>query len=312
MKKNFADLSIAVFGDYCLDEYLWMDAALNEPSLETGLVAYQCTKRETYPGAAGTIAKNLSNLGIGKVYAVGYVGDDGRGFELRRGLDSYGINHDCLATAKDRATATYTKPWLTENGQTRELNRIDIKNWTPLPKAIEDQTLSSVEGLLGTLDALIIMDQITEEGCGLITDRVRDSLAKIARENPQLLVYADSRRDVSRFEDMIIKGNNHEIPPENCRALSKRSGRPVVCTMGERGVLIHHKDEAIEIPGVPISGQIDVTGAGDMFTAGFVSALAAGEEIKMAGRIGNIGAALCVQQLGTTGHVTEEDIRSRV
>ena len=77
--EKYKSLSIGVFGDYCLDEYLWIDSRLNEPSLETGLIAYQCVKRETSPGAAGTIAKNLKNLGVGTVYAIGFVGDDGRG-----------------------------------------------------------------------------------------------------------------------------------------------------------------------------------------------------------------------------------------
>jgi len=305
---DYNQLSIAVFGDYCLDEYLWVDAALNEPSLETGLVAYQCTKREAYPGAAGTIAKNLANLGIGNVYAAGYVGDDGKGLELCRGLDSLGINRDCLVIAKDRLTPTYTKPWITENGQTQEMSRIDTKNWMPTPTELEHTVLAKLMGLIGKIDALIIMDQMTEENCGVITDRVRAFLKDIACENPKLLIYADSRCRIERFERVMIKGNAFEIPPDHCEALRKRNGKPVICTLGENGLKVYNDGPLIEIPGISLKGQIDVCGAGDMFTASFVAALSAGASLKVAAQTGNIAAALCVKQLGTSGHVTPRDI----
>jgi len=319
---KYKNLSIAVFGDYCLDEYLWIDAALNEPSLETGLVAYQCVKRESFTGAAGTIAKNLANLGVGTVYAVGCVGDDGRGMELLRGLDFLGINRDYMITAKNRVTPAYTKPWLIENGQTRELSRIDIKNWTETPTELEDTALDQLKGLIGKLDALIVLDQMTEPNCGIITDRVRNELEIIAQQNPGLIVYADSRMRIGKFHEMIIKGNQHEItravfgeesddPAEirrSCEVLREKNHKPVIVTLGEKGAWIDGSENIIEIPGVVLSGQLDVCGAGDMFTAAFITALAAGANMENAGKIGNIAAAICVTQLGTSGYVKQDDL----
>jgi len=337
--ENYKDLSIAVFGDYCLDEYLWIDAALNEPSLETGLVAYQCVKRETSPGAAGTIAKNLANLGVGTIYAVGYVGNDGRGMELCQGLDALGVNRDYLLPSPGRGTFTHTKPWLIENGTTRELNRIDIKNQTPTPANLEDAAIDCIQKLIGQVDALIILDHVVEENFGIITDKVRRALAKIAKENPKCIIYADSRCRIGKFEGMMLKGNQYELchavygegagtsrdtsvklaadPTvertdneinQACQSLWERNGEPIVCTMGESGLRIYQGGPAIEIPGICVTGQTDVCGAGDMFTASFVSALAAGADMTQAGIIGNKAAAICVTQLGTSGHVTQADI----
>jgi len=303
---DFGKLKIAVFGDYCLDEYLWVDSALNEPSLETGLVAYQCTKREVFSGAAGTIAKNLANLGVGTVYAVGYVGDDGRGYDLCRTLDKLNINREYLITAKDRLTPTYTKPWLIENGKTRELSRIDTKNWTPTPSILEEAALQNLRGLVKEIDALIVLDQMTEENCGIVTERMRRELAHIARFNPNLLVYADSRCRTRLFEDMIIKGNEFEIPLEICEERAKI--KPVIRTLGEKGLHIYTAEGQIDIPGIAVSGQTDVCGAGDMFTAAFVSALCAGVSLEEAGQLGNKAAAICVTQLGTSGYVTKGDL----
>ena len=339
--EKFKTLSIAVLGDYCLDEYLWIDAALNEPSLETGLIAYQCLKRETSPGAAGTIAKNLANLGIGNIYALGYVGSDGRGFELCQGLDALGINRDYLVSAKERATFTHTKPWIIEEGKTRELNRIDIKNPHPTPPELEDAVLANLKKIINKVDALIVLDHVAEANYGIITDKVRKALPQIAAANPKCIVYADSRCRIGLFEGMMLKGNQYELChavygqgvsgvadarvqlaadpsvertaeeiTQACETLRKKTGQPVICTLGEHGVHIYQDGPKLEIPATPVSGQTDVCGAGDMFTAAFISTLAAGASPDEAGKIGNMAASICVTQLGTSGHVTTKDLEA--
>jgi len=318
--EKYKNLSIAVFGDFCLDEYLWLDASLNEASLETGDIAYQCVKREVSPGAAGNIVKNLVMMGVGTVYAAGHTGDDGRGIELRRCLEKLGVDMTCLVTAPGRETPAYVKPWLMEGENRRELNRVDIKNWVATPQETEEAMLAQLRKIVDKLDALIIMDQLTEENCGAVTDKVREELSKIAKDNLSLIVYADSRNRIGRFENMIIKGNKHEITNaafgyedldnvhKACELLQEKTGRPLVCTVGEKGLRIYHDGTVTEVPGVAISGQVDVTGAGDMVTSGFVSALAAGADMKQAGEIGNKAAAVCVSQLGSSGVVRQEDI----
>src|SRR5882757_5458789 len=79
-------LAIGVLGDLFLDRYLDLDAALTEPSVETGLDAYQVVRVRSYPGAAGTVLNNLVALGVGRVVPVAVIGDDGEGFELRQAL----------------------------------------------------------------------------------------------------------------------------------------------------------------------------------------------------------------------------------
>ena len=57
-------LTIGVLGDLFLDRYLDLDAALTEPSVETGLDAYQVVKVRSYPGAAGTVINAGDTLTI--------------------------------------------------------------------------------------------------------------------------------------------------------------------------------------------------------------------------------------------------------
>ncbi|MFO0925838.1 MAG: hypothetical protein U0736_02230 [Gemmataceae bacterium] len=53
-------LTVGVLGDLFLDRYLDLDGTLTEPSLETGLDAYQVVAVRSYPGAAGTVVNNLA------------------------------------------------------------------------------------------------------------------------------------------------------------------------------------------------------------------------------------------------------------
>src|SRR2546421_12033166 len=100
-------LTIGVVGDLFLDRYLDLDAALTEPSIETGLDAYQVVRVRSYPGAAGTVLNNLVALGVGRVLPVAVIGDDGEGYELRQafwGMPAVGPAHVLSAPARPAPT----------------------------------------------------------------------------------------------------------------------------------------------------------------------------------------------------------------
>ena len=115
LTARFPQSNIAVIGDFFLDEYLILDKNLTEISLETGLEAYQVIATRKAPGVAGTVTNILRSLNV-PVVAIGFSGDDGHGFELRRSLKNLGINLEHFAVFADRFTPTYTKPMLLENG----------------------------------------------------------------------------------------------------------------------------------------------------------------------------------------------------
>src|SRR5437762_9638614 len=79
-------LTFGVLGDLFLDRYLDIDAGLSEPSIETGLDAYQVVRVRSYPGAAGTVINNLTALGVQQICVISAVGEDGEGYELLQAL----------------------------------------------------------------------------------------------------------------------------------------------------------------------------------------------------------------------------------
>lgn len=84
---RYADLRIAVLGDFCLDRYLEIDPARQETSLETGLPVHNVIAVRPQPGGAGTVVNNLAALRVGTIHPVGFAGEDGEGFELWQALE---------------------------------------------------------------------------------------------------------------------------------------------------------------------------------------------------------------------------------
>src|SRR5260370_30718006 len=157
---SIPSLKIGVVRDLFLDRYLDLDAAVTEPSIETGLDAYQVMRVRSYAGAAGTVINNLVSLGVQSVYAVSAIGDDGEGYELRQALARLAaVDTRCLFSVMSSGfrTPTYTKPMLHASDQVpRELNRLDIKNRSGMPAAEEKQILHALTELWPAIDALVV------------------------------------------------------------------------------------------------------------------------------------------------------------
>src|SRR5438309_8184752 len=106
--NRYAHLRIAIVGDFCLDRYLEIDPAKREISIETGLPVHNVVNVRSQPGGAGTILNNLSALGVGAIFPVGFCGEDGEGYELRRALEAKrGVRLDSFVAVPERRTFTY-------------------------------------------------------------------------------------------------------------------------------------------------------------------------------------------------------------
>jgi bifunctional ADP-heptose synthase (sugar kinase/adenylyltransferase) len=354
--ERIPQLTIGVLGDLFLDRYLDIDAALTEPSLETGLDAYQVVRVRSYPGAAGTVINNLVALGVKKVRAISVIGDDGEGHELLRALERlHVVDRSGVLQDGTRRTPTYTKPMLQRAGQpAKELNRLDIKNRAPLSAFAEESILTSLNQAWKKIDALIVSDQVSEADCGVITTRVRNRLAELGNGEPEKVILADSRERIGLFRSVWLKpnlrecvqaleensapsprapaiarahahsgqGQRHGQGQENVddaahyvRALAERAGRPVFCTQGEHGVLIvdprSKSQRTLEVPAYPVAGPVDIVGAGDSANAAITCALAAGADLEHAAAFGCLVASITIQQIGTTGTASPDQVRKR-
>ena len=182
------------------------------------------------------------------------------------------------------------------------------------------------------LDALIVLDQVSEEDCGVVTKRVRDHLAELGEREPGKFVLADSRERIGQFRNVCVKPNlrrmqrrhavrvrhiqRHDDGAIRARYVANVARRVVFCTRGREWnhrwrdparsePQLHH------VPAYPVSGPIDIVGAGDSCSAGITSAMVSGLTHEQAAAFGNLVASITIQQIGVTGTATPEQVRAR-
>lgn len=338
--SRYASLRIALVGDFCLDRYLEIDPARTEISIETNREVHNVVRVRSQPGGAGTILNNLAALGVGRIHALGFSGDDGEGFELRRALElvrtpaggaCVELGH--FQTSAERRTFTYCKPLVVAPGREPvELNRLDSKNWTPTPRDVEDRLIAAIGALRDAVDAVILLDQVDVPETGVVTKRVREAVAEAFAARPDVVVLADSRRGLGEFPKLGFKMNAAELarmnsesaamnssgsPPEVAAVraaaadLARANAKPVFITLAERGIIGALGDGATEHAAAhPVRGPIDVVGAGDSVTANLTAALAAGATVREALDLTMAAASLVVHQLGTTGTANVAQLRA--
>ncbi len=318
-------------GDFFLDAYFDCDPQLNEPSIETGRTARQVVRTRRQAGAAGTVVANLAALGCAHIEPIGYLGDDGEGFELRRSLDSIGADTSHLICAPDRVTPTYAKPCIVErDGRndwlvTSELERLDIKNRRPTPRALQSDLISQIQARVPRADATVVVDQVSELNCGVLTTHVRGQIEKLARNHKDRVFIADSRERIGLFKHVSIKPNLAEAQTATratgqrsitaaaalLRHLRARRVRPCFCTLSTRGILVDGAEGIHHVAGFPVAGPIDPVGAGDSVTAALAVILASGGTTTQAALIANLVASVTVQQIGTTGTARPSQVIER-
>lgn len=328
--NHISEVNILVVGDFFLDNYLILERELSEISLETGLEAYQVINFRNSPGAAGTVTANLRALGV-NVLALGVTGDDGNGFELHERLKEIKVDIHALIKSSGLFTPTYMKPMMHEpDGMEHELNRLDVKNRSRLPSNVEQAIIQHLHEILPEVQGVLIVDQVQEHNCGVISDRVRGEIQSLALANPEKYFIVDSRERARMFQDVILKTNISEAmkfagiaeqslvdsPAEIyacCQELYNRTHKPIVITRGEKGSILFTDPDTsmVEIPAVPVQGPIDIVGAGDCVLSSIGASLCAGANLKEAAQIGNLAASIVIQQIGTTGTANRAQIIER-
>ena len=109
---------VTVFGDFCLDAYWLIDRDTSELSVETGLPVHRVRRQRYSLGGAGNVAANLADLGVATVRAVGLIGDDLFGRQMRERLLQQHVDADgLLDTQEDWQTLVYAKPCLGDDGR---------------------------------------------------------------------------------------------------------------------------------------------------------------------------------------------------
>jgi adenosine kinase len=84
----------------------------------------------------------------------------------------------------------------------------------------------------------------------------------------------------------------------------RREGVLAAVTRSEKGSVVVEDRHTFEVAAFPIARVVDTTGAGDLFSAGFLAGLARGVDLKACARLGALAAGEIIQHLGARPEAT--------
>ena len=141
--------------------------------------------------------------------------------------------------------------------------------------------------------------------------------AEIAHRNNRkvALTLSDSfcvDRYRSEFLDLIRKGtvdilfaNEHELKSlyetadfDTAAKALRGDAKLAVVTRSEKGCAVISRDGIEAVQAMPIDSVVDVTGAGDLFAAGFLGGQSPGKDHRTSARLGALAAAEVIQHIG--------------
>ncbi len=312
------DLSVAVFGDFCLDAYWQLDAGRVELSIETGLPVQRVRQQHYSLGGAGNVVANLIDLGVGKVRPIGIVGTDPFGTELMRLLRARGARVDAgMIIDQAWQTLVYAKPITAES----EGRRMDFGGFNVLAEHSADALISALESAASASKVVVLNQQIP---LGVNTAPMITRINTLIARHPRTLFLADSRHRPEAFAGAALKLNSEEAArflglagqggysspdvEQFALRISAKIGRPAFITRGEHGIVAADGPAVHHVPGIQILGRTDAVGAGDTVVAALAAMLGSGRSTLVAARVANIAAMITTRKLQTTGTATPAEI----
>ncbi|MBF5046314.1 sugar kinase [Aggregicoccus sp. 17bor-14] len=318
LPRLFPRRRVLVVGDLVADHYIY--GQTDRVSREAPVLIVRYESAEVKLGGGANVAANLRSL-EGEVRALGALGDDEMGRELRQQFRSRGI---ALSAVGGPGVETETKTRILAGGVSttrQQMLRLDRSRRTSLPPRARRELARQLVRAARDADAIVVSDY----GAGVVGDEVRASLRALAAEGMPVCV--DSRYALASFTGVTVcKPNEPELESLAGRpvrteaelldaghaALRRLQCQALLVTRGRHGMVLFDAKGGVER--IPVHGMkeaVDVTGAGDTVIASFALGLAAGGTFLEAARLANVAGALVVQKQGTAT-VSREELQAEL
>ena len=251
-------------------------------------------------GCAHNCASALARLGTA-VRLVGRVGRDPLGAAIVPLLDARGVITDGVAVSPNVGTSTSLgfvaadgeRAFVHTVGANGRIDPVDL-DWDVV--AASRILFVGQFGLLGSFDDQVpsVLAEARRRGLLTALDTVWDPTGALPAKVRPCLQHLDYFLP-SHPEAEAITGLAD--PPEIAASLREQGVGVVVIKLGRDGCYVADADGGVLVPGFEVD-QVDATGAGDAWCAGFLRGLLEGDTPVDAARLGNAVGACCVQAVG--------------
>ncbi|MBS0653491.1 MAG: D-glycero-beta-D-manno-heptose-7-phosphate kinase [Verrucomicrobia bacterium] len=300
MLSRFSPVRVLVIGDFMLDTYTTGKVKRISPEAPVSVLHVQ--KEESRPGGAGNVVLNLVSLGA-KVIAVGRIGYDLAGEQLRDSLESEGVDTENIFLQKGYKTPVKNR--LIADAQ--QVLRVDFETVSPLSENVEEMVLERLSPILDKVNIVAISDY----GKGFLSRSLLKRIIEMSREKEIPVIVDPKGDDFSKYQGAtVIKPNLTEayaaakLPSEESlenvasNILKNCGSELLLITRSEAGIsLFNNSGQRIDFP-VRSKEVKDVTGAGDTVLAMISVALANKLDIRYGAQLANIAAGMAIEKLG--------------
>lgn len=298
--SRLGSAKILVAGDLMLDTYTIGKARRISPEAPVAVV--QVLREDNRPGGAGNVILNLVSMGA-QVVAVGRVGDDSAGEQLRKALMAEMVDVRGLVVQKNAATPVKNRV-IAENQQ---IVRVDYEQITPIPELLEQQVIELLPELMQGVSIVAISDY----GKGFLSRTLLSAIIESAKMRGIPIIADPKGADFGKYNGTtVIKPNLSEAyaaaglpldsPLEHVadKVLQLVQAQMLMVTRSEAGISIFHADGKRQDFSVKAREVKDVTGAGDTVLAMLACAMASGLPIEEAVQLSNVAAGLAIERFG--------------
>ncbi|QUR68001.1 carbohydrate kinase family protein [Mycobacterium spongiae] len=258
-------------------------------------------------GVAGNMAYAIGVLG-GDVALVGAAGADFA--DYRAWLQSHGVNCDHVHISKTAHTARFVC--------TTDVDMAQIASFYPgAMSEARDIALADTVSAIGTPDLVIVgandpaaMYVHTEEcrklGLAFAADPSQQ-LARLSGEEIAKLIDGAAYLFTNDYEWDLLLSKTGWSEADVMAQVNLR-----VTTLGPEGVdLVDRDGTTIHVGVVPETSQVDPTGVGDAFRAGFLSGRSAGLSLERSAQLGSLVAVLVLESTGTQEWAWDNKVAER-
>jgi len=265
-------------------------------------------------GGAANAPSALARLGI-PVASFSKVGDDLNGEFIRRELEKVGVDTSGFCVSATEPTP-FTFVAVHGDGD-RTFIHTPGANLTFAPSDLDLERVCAADFLLYH-DLWVLPAFDGQPAAALLAEAQRRGLITFLDEGYGYGPKREPLEAVLPHCDYVTP-SYHDLreiypdtsPEEMARTLLARGAKHVALKLGPEGCLVAQGNEGQRVPCLPAK-VIDTTGAGDCWDAGFIAALAHGEDILAAARVGNACAAFGIEAIGgSTGVPDYATVRNR-
>ncbi len=314
IRSTFPTKKIVVIGDLVADQFL--RGTIDRVSREAPVFIMRHDETETVAGGGANAAVNSAKLGA-ETIAVGIIGEDSNGRELKASLKKANVDDSYLVTSTVFKTTTKVRVLAGQHfAQRQQVIRIDYENENEIAAELIENLKQKAIDALEKVDAIIISDY----NYGVAAAEIVEAVSKITRER-EIPLLIDSRLRLTEFSGATSATPNQEeveqilgkgFSVNDCVKLrGDLDLEALLVTRGNQGMLLVEKDKpTVIIDAVGSKEPVDVTGAGDTVIAAYALGLASGLSFEESARIANHAGGIAVMKKGTASVTPEELIES--